>query len=628
MLIKKGKIFVPESPLAWCAAVILGGLIVYLLWVAGGITATYYDTFDIWINARQLTGGEGIYYWKRAAFLPFVLSPYFLIERVTGLEGFAPQAARVTAVFFFVFLLCAVYRLFRSVTDRQTALIGLLLLSCHRVVIHTAPFSKEGIPALLFLTLFFYFYWQSIDRPQTGSMVRAGLCLTGAIITRYYFFPLTLIIVLAHELLDGRACRLVLSRPGGWYQSRALQELFFYVLMPGFLLLLIFSVYASLLEPFSLWEAPPIVLRNIRAHTVGNLSREPAFQNYAFWLVSTHWLAIGYFLIGLFVVWFRKHPLRLLMTLWLGVLFFVQTYLAGHKEARYLIPMLPPFCFFGANGLGLIANGLERLAGRWPGWKGRVKDYGKLGFILILLAGPLTVGMRECLHFQDPFYRSTFARDVGRYAKDLSAGQNLFWLGPLYSLHPRDYVFHREDEQFYIYHFHANGLSFYADKVLPDYVGGNTIYSSDLREGLFVQGIGEVASDGDVLVINPERFAYRSKFIPPDLKPIIVEKVREIEFNRRMPKDDRVMYFSPLESQAAVIVTPSPKGDVLVGIGIPLPRVEIMLRAKGSGTAILTDIPVRQGQFTVGLEPDQTGPFDSIVLGGYTHVRLFDPPNM
>ena len=628
MLIRRGKIFVPESPLAGFVFVILAVLICYLLWVASWITATYYDTFDIWINSRQLTGGEGIYYWKRAAFLPILLSPYFLMERVFEWEGFAPRAARVTAVLLFLLFLNAVHRFLRSVGGRQTALIALLLVACNRVVIHTAPFSKEGIPGALFLTLFFYFYWKSVDQPRAAHIIRAGLCLTGAILTRYYFFPLVLVIVLAHELIHARARRLVLTRGTGFLRNRLFQDVLYYVLLPGLLFMLVFSFYCGILEPLPLWEAPARVLNNIKAHMVGNLDREPPYQNYAFWLKSTHWLVIGYFFIGFLIVWFKRHPLKILMTLWLGVLFFVQTYVAGHKEARYLIPMLPPFCFFAASGVQWLLAGLKRIVPRFNEWRAATRVWMETAVILALLIPPLVVGGREALHFRDPFYRSTFAQDVGCYAKELSAGNNLFWLGVLYSLHPQEYVFHPEDEQFYIYHFHANGLSFYADKVLPFEVGGLSIYSDNLAEGLFVDGIGDLAHDGDVLVVNTERYAYRSKYIPPKLKPIVVEKMRKLTFRRAMHKNGRSVFICRKEPRAMILSTPSEQGWALVGGGIPLRRAAATLKADGQTLAVVPNIPVGQGQFVAAVNDKGLESFNEIVLIGYTHIRVFYPPGM
>ena len=171
----------------------------------------------------------------------------------------------------------------------------------------------------------------------------------------------------------------------------------------------------------------------------------------------------------------------------------------------------------------------------------------------------------ELLKFQDPFYRTPSMETVSRNAAALAQGKKIHWVGPMYAFHPKEFVFHPDDEVGYLYHFYNHTVRFYnGDFVFIIATDNKRIYQKD--RGLFVREALRQIKDGDVLIINPNPKDYNTIDLPEKSLPLFVQKCRVFEF-------------VPLSAEGSLqkFVSQSIPGFLQTGIR------EGLLRMEGSG---------------------------------------------
>ncbi len=104
----------------------------------------------------------------------------------------------------------------------------------------------------------------------------------------------------------------------------------------------------------------------------------------------------------------------------------------------------------------LATLGAEWLLAQLQFYRGRFYLPTKVIFLALIIAFPVRKGIQECVKFNDPVYSLDLAHQASRYAAELAKNNNLFWVGPFYTVHPKDFVFDRENEFAYVYHLHRH----------------------------------------------------------------------------------------------------------------------------------------------------------------------------
>jgi hypothetical protein len=209
-------------------------------------------------------------------------------------------------------------------------------------------------------------------------------------------------------------------------------------------------------------------------------------------------------------------------------------HLAGHRELRFLFPIFPILYLF-------VALGLEHLFERTEGLGASMGMAARCLAVIALFAWPALSLGRELQVLDDPIYRADTQRRLGRALRGTgdSAGRgDLYWIGPLAQLHPRDYVFDPADETTSIYHFGAVSMSWWLGEPVLSilYRPLGRAEAEALRLGAQSHAFQLSAikpRSGDRFVNNPEGDWYVTSTMPDRLQPLEVREVAALEFARK-----------------------------------------------------------------------------------------------
>jgi hypothetical protein len=468
----------------------------------------YFDTYEIFLNAKRFLGLTDRYYLIRPVLMPLLLTPLFYLEHL-GWSGIAVPAAHHLAVFFYIAALWAFYRLQRLSFDRTFAVLGVFLFSLNRLIIHYAPFVKEDIPGLFFVTSAFYFYLKNLDTGKPKYYFLSILALTLAIADRYQLYPLLAAILVLHRRLP-------------------LRQMLWIVMTPFLILLLIqsFVLTHTGFTKFHEGAAGFIgYLAGYYNHYVDGYYHDAGphagFQNAMFLWRACSAPVLLLSAVGMAGCLRQKRPHSDFLALWfvLGIIFFA--FGIKGEEARYLFPIYPPVYFFAVAGVQEIRERFHKIS------KPVLRFTAAAAAILIFIGIPLKEAAAEALRFRSPIYRVPFEKEVSDYAKELAGDKDIIWVGPYYPIHPKDYIFDIEDEYAYLYHFWFHAVKFYTHKQVRS--------AENAAEILKGQNVLKIARDGDVLIVNEEPHFYNTKNLPAALRPLRVQKLRvsgsEIHFD-------------------------------------------------------------------------------------------------
>jgi hypothetical protein len=490
---------------ALLAAAGLGLLVIYLGVVAASLEVDYFDAFHAFGNGQTIWRGTGFYNPNRAPLFPLLYAPLSALGGTLS----AFRAAHLLNVGFFALLLVAFHRLLRLHLPAVVAWVGTLALGVQGQLVHMAPMFKEDVFTTLLVTAAFYFYLRADVGRRGRNLLAAGVLLGLVGTVKYNLLPLLLVIVVAHELIVKSA---ELKRPSG-----AALRLGTLVVVPVVVALaVVVLVYVRAGRATAL-GAPAKYLADFRevfrtAQT--EYRRDSAFLAYRMLARALTPPLVACAITGMVVSW--RRPGALFHGLWLAVILLAHAHWVRHKEVRYLLPALPPLCFFVAAGAQAVVLWIRQRASR----------------IIALLAGaalcawPLASLLRECRRFADPVYTVPFERPVSEAAAALAGPHRVYWIGRYYPVHPRDYVFDPADITTSVYHFGAHAVDYFTGKPAQNalIVGGPRA-----AMGLLVlpQSFG-VLEDGDAFIFNPEWDEYRTGDLPPRLQPLQVMRLREV----------------------------------------------------------------------------------------------------
>jgi hypothetical protein len=630
-------------PIAWSAkwlsltgiqvAMVAGiaAIVGYLLIVALSLRVDYFDSYMNLLNARSIVTGEGWQYAvERPILYPAVLSPiFFVFERFSGGSLAEFIAAHLLAILALALFLFVSFKLFRLHLNRWWALAGVVMLSWNVILISQAPLAKEDIPGALFTTAAFFFYLRARQTGRWRHFLLAGVMIAAVMGARYQLAPLPFAVIALFEVISLIAARArfplhPLTVPSFRFRSAlrsrvrvvslpsavrvkdwiivGIQAACLFVL-PFALLLLIPTLVYPLIHRAPLLGAPAQFIADLRsilhAYSLSGGApgtRTPAVANYRYLAESLTWPLVLCAALG--AVWSvrSRRPGTFFYLLWFVTFFLVQTYFIAHQEARYLIVDLPPLYFFAARGLEAIT----RLPVVLPRMRlGRELQGGLLvGLLLLVPAGnAVAAGAR----FTDPVYSTNYEAQVARYASVLAGSQRLSWVGPVYALHPRDYVFDRADPVTYIYHFYAFQMMFWTRQwVYPLY--GYRVVSDPGAPAFLYPGIANVLRDGDVVVVNPASQGYATGAMPDSIPPLVVEQVHTQLFASRMLPDPASWSFASPTMPGVISIHQQGAAHLVEGVGLPDGEFEVYTPETTSQLwHSLALVTVRGGAFTTTL---------------------------
>jgi hypothetical protein len=511
---------------------IVAVLVIFLAVIAYRMAIDYYDSFEILLNARSIAdGGRSGYSKLRSMLMPAALSPYFAAERMLAVDGFGFAAARLTAVAFYALLIAAFYKLLRLDLSAEWAAVGSLALALNPLLIHNAPTVKEDVPAAVFTTLAFYFYLKGSKAPGSRRLwAFAGVCIAAAGLARYNLFPCVVAVIAANEILSGKLR----------IDDQTFAKVWTMVLLPGVLVGIAPMVVYPLVQVAPWWKAPAQFVEDflmIRAITA-SYAWEPPSENVRFLVKSLTPPLAACAVLGGALAWRRRTPSTVLLALWLAGFLVFHSYAITHKEARYLYPLFPPVYFFAVRGLQAVA---EALTARLHGI--RRKEWVATILVALLMAEPARLAWQECRRFADPIYTENFERRVSLDAKELAGGRRIHWVGPLYAIHPAEYLFDAEDEYTSVYHLAPHVVEFYAGEKVgvvevlsltppPDGDGPVRLHPRDVT----------TVEDGDALIVNLEKDEYVTKNLPSELAPLVVQRLRVLEMSAESREPGRVLF--------------------------------------------------------------------------------------
>lgn len=505
-------------------------LMAYLLIVAVRLRVDYFDSYQSLLNARTMIhGGHGDYFIARNIFYPILLLPIFLLDNVRGAPLVEFVAAHLLAVLLFGLFLYVSFKLYRLHLARGWALLGALLLSWNLLLISNAPLAKEDIPGALFTTTAFFFYLRARATERWRYFVLAGVMIGAAMGSRYNLAPLLFVVIWSYEIADliGRRLLSLPPREGGsgW---GLLMRVIGLLGLPITLFFLLPVIVFPIIQHSSALGAPAQMVKDIlmelkEASRVGLVWHEDAIRNYRFVVESLTWPLVLCAVLGGVASFRSRQRGSLFYLLWFVVFFGTSTYVIGHKEARYLLPALPPLYFFVARGLQAVAE--------FPLALPRVELMRAARMIAVagLLVLPARSAIVAAARFTDPVYTSDYEAQVSLYAERLAGDNPIYWVGPSYPLHPRDYVFDLDDPYTYMYHDFAHVAEFWAGR--PVYWLNGQVMPSNTDAPVFVflgPGVGNMLTDGSVLIVNRAPQSYETVNVPPAVPPLVVEQVKTV----------------------------------------------------------------------------------------------------
>jgi GPI mannosyltransferase 3 len=299
------------------------------------------NLFQLLEPAHKLAFGYGITPWEyvlgiRSWVQPAIIAAVYLLGAAAGLHS-AWQIIllnRALAVAFSLALLYAVYRLARETYGPRAAENSLMFGVFSWTLWHWSADTSSHIPSALFSCLALSLYWRGLSSGSSRVLASAGACLGFAFMFRFDALLFAASIA-AYSMSRGRTGSL---RPflSGLAAVAVLQGLSDLVMWGSFL------------------HSP---LEFLRQNLVGGMSARFGTQPFYFLLGVFGLHATALFMLP--YAYQRRPQFAYLAAN--GAVFLAAYSLVGHKETRFLIPVLP--VFFCLAGRGLEAA--EESLGRW-----------------------------------------------------------------------------------------------------------------------------------------------------------------------------------------------------------------------------------------------------------------------
>jgi hypothetical protein len=235
-------------------------------------------------------------------------------------------------------------------------------------------------------------------------------------------------------------------------------------------------------------------------------------------------------------------------------------------------------------------------------------------FFVAILILPVGKAIGACLRFTDPVYRVNFEKEVSLYAKTLAGENNIFWVGSVYPLHPKDFIFDLNDTTTFIYSFYAHVVRFYTGKKV---------------QGLHPPEISRTIKDGDAIILNLEPLPFHTSSMPKKLKPLVVKRARILRFERvSQSGEGSHSYESKDRAHARLEIFFDGRESIIQGTGIPEGSYEI-IGEEGLNSSLrrsLGTVNAEDKRFSFRYRPAGAEMPAGVSLLYFDEARSFSPP--
>lgn len=456
---------------AWIGVTISLGVIVMLSAVVSNDT---YDAYDYMAGAKAVALGHPEWHWAARPFGPAAVgAPWAALFE--GPEHSAAlfrvlhlQSALITALYLGAALL--LFRSFRS----SIAVFPLALLCLCRLVPRYGWSFLSDIPGALFVLLAFLV----IQRNKNGGLGPAAIA--GALFgvaTNFKFYLLFMSLggaaawvwTKAHEPSRRWGSALVIVGTAAAAAALIHVAMTLVLLRGGPL-------------PTGIWGE---VFARLVQHSamVGASDPEPWWEYLIMAQAMAGLLAVPLCLVGIARALRRRSEADRLCLVWLGSC-LVLLLAAGHREARYLFPLLVPSAWLAVQGINAVD---DWLGGTRLGRARRLPRTLLLRMtVLVAAAAPFVT---ECVALTDSFLRKPVQQELARRIRDtapLPADTTL--VGPFYPLVASSGSFAPQDEFYYVFHVGASLLTFWNECTPRWEIGAWTRVGLSLPIGLLPPG--------------------------------------------------------------------------------------------------------------------------------------------
>lgn len=565
-----------------------------LFGVAQTLSLDYFDAFQYLKNARILAeiGGGGVefdYAWNRPPAVPLVHALFYPVG--AGAEGAlaAFHAAHLRAWAFGVLALCAVYWLYARETEPVWALLGVVLVAAAPCFLHLVPFALVDVPAMLFTALALGSYLSARESGSTVGAVGCGVALAAAISTKYNL----LLLIPCLLLFEGLTSLLAGRNPfRAIFSTRVLVT--FGTGIVGWLLVhfavrvhlegLSFGALTAILET-TVHELGLVNAPGSRGAWPGLYGDDPTTEYVEELVQITPALLGGAGVVGLVLTLRERRPADLLHGIWFVVFLSVMTFGITTKTSRYLLPVLPSLVHLELRGLLFMRDWLGRQASS----RFAEARTARIALSAATVAGaalvlwlPLSLGIEQLRHFDDPVYRTPFVEELFRAVDDAleppsgTAGDEpveILWRGPLHAIHPDDPVFFPHDETFAFYHVGARALEYFLNRRV-----GSWNYQKDLAAVALVEDFA--ASSVVVTSTGKLRMTHLVSTFPKSRDPMWVDRVERRTYVQS-PRD--ALRFEDTRGLAPALVLKQTEGGLALRDALPTRGWRTFFRAESDG---------------------------------------------
>ncbi len=432
-----GDRVVPQGFLRWCLVGAVFMSCFSVLWLSGVVDNDTYDAYDYLAGVRAFAEAKPHWYPSIRPFGPSLLGVGWslIFDRVEEAAALFRVLHLQSGVLTVVFL--AVSGVVFRRLGKTGVLLPLAFLALSRLILRYGWSFLSDIPAALLVTSGFVFVLRR--RVRGWDWLWAGLCFGVAANFKFYL------------IVSGMVGAV------GWMVTRRGERFKEALGLAGTSLVAAVVLHCGAaigltggtLPGFSFW------LQVFGGQVLGGAGMDGVAQE-AWWaylpLVGGVFglLAPGFLAVGVVEALRRKGQGEKLALVWVGGLGALLA-LAGHHEARYLFPILPPIVW-------LIALGVLKV-GEWLSSARRDRQ---TLVIAVALVGAFWSVVLEGVGLSEPWLRQPFQRRMCRETTDLGGGTSEFlFTGPFYPLIIGREVFSSHDAFYSIFHFGPSQLIFW-----------------------------------------------------------------------------------------------------------------------------------------------------------------------
>lgn len=427
---------------------------VSLGWVAAHLAVDYWDGFDYLKNARLIAGHRPPHLnpdfsYARPPLVSLLTAPLLLAYAPAG-GGTAVAGPHLVSMALAAAGLFGTYRLMRECFGPLESAVSALLVLLNPLFIHYAPFVMMDVPSMTFtaLTLWAYLAARRTGRPLLFAL--AGLCAGATVCTKYpaaLLVPTLGLVEVARVLRPGP--RAAWLRPSLARRASSLLDvrLLLALAVAG---AFTYGVHGLAFRLASFgggdtWHWMQAAMDWGFGHNTTGFQTDPWWEYGAeLWTLLTPPLCIlG--LVGVVEACRRWTASDVAHLAWALVFLGMMTFRVGHKEARYLMPVLPSLAFLTVRGFQWV-----KVPWRWA-------------VAGLLLVWPAYGAWAEARRFADPVYAHPILPQLAAWALERAGPSARFVLEGYFTEYPDDPVSLPLDEYGHFHTLNYSTFEYYLD---------------------------------------------------------------------------------------------------------------------------------------------------------------------